>query len=758
MMVLLLLYAWVGSAGVPAWSRGGFTFWFVRQEFEKTEMEWFNWWPFHLLLILLAVSLVLVTVRRIKLNMPNLGVWMVHVGILILMLGCVMYFGQKIEGDMAVYRRQAVINVPGGSATLILRPGEQTVVRGDDRSYSIRVANLNPDYELLTGADRGKKTYAAQLMFTPVGATEQRRPFIRQLLVGYPEYTEDVVPGEGRAVKVIGRPLVDESVSAELAHVPTTTIHLVSDRALYARLQGAEEWAEMPLRGLPRYREHGSPSTDVLTASGMPAPPLPLLDLERPWKSGHEALPAGTRVRVTGYLPFARLIDRWAPGGSRFAPYVRFAASVPAAEGATTFQQELLATVPGRSRSKIGEDSLPTSFKWVETEEQLARWLEPGEPQLRVSIPERGISRAIPLASAQEAPVAVGGYTVQLLELYPSWTLARTGELVSMALVRVEGPSGGFRRAVVYPRAELTQDLDDSGARHQGLIDDSINVELESLPESGLMIIGGPVGLHVLLVNRGGEVMHEPAELGRPVTFLDGQLTVTVEQLSETARFTQQPILIPERERDLKAGSFYSIIRAEVSNGEWRESVWIPYSHYSHPSVLGFHTPAATLPDGRRLELLYSRERYQLDHAVVLEEFQLETYPGRQRERDYISLVRFLDDGEYTETQEVRSNQPSEHDGWWFFQATWDPPRPRMGHAGMNYTGLGVGNRHGVLVMLLGSALTVIGTVYAFYYKPVLLRRIRDRARERAAAASDERSRQKRAAVATATAAPGDDR
>ena len=39
------------------------------------------------------------------------------------------------------------------------------------------------------------------------------------------------------------------------------------------------------------------------------------------------------------------------------------------------------------------------------------------------------------------------------------------------------------------------------------------------------------------------------------------------------------------------------------------------------------------------------------------------------------------------------------------------------------YTVLGVGNRRGVWVQLAGSTLMVIGLMYAFYVKPVLVRR-----------------------------------
>jgi hypothetical protein len=138
---------------------------------------------------------------------------------------------------------------------------------------------------------------------------------------------------------------------------------------------------------------------------------------------------------------------------------------------------------------------------------------------------------------------------------------------------------------------------------------------------------------------------------------------------------------------------------------------------------VGFYPRRVTLPSGRQVELLYSRETLKLPAPVALEEFQLEVYPGGEKERDYKSLVRFHENGRWSEIEEVHSNNPTEHDGWWYFQSTWDPPDERAGYAGMNYTGLGVGNRHGVGTMLLGSVLTVLGTLWAFYVKPVILRR-----------------------------------
>ena len=76
---------------------------------------------------------------------------------------------------------------------------------------------------------------------------------------------------------------------------------------------------------------------------------------------------------------------------------------------------------------------------------------------------------------------------------------------------------------------------------------------------------------------------------------------------------------------------------------------------------------------------------------------------------------------------DVSVNDPSERNGYWYFQSQWDPPERATENspavAGLNYTILGVGNRNGVWTMLAGSVLSVIGMIYAFYVKPMIKRR-----------------------------------
>lgn len=715
-LVALLLYSWIGSAGFQP-----FYDWFPRQSFELTEMEWFNWWPFHLLCALLALSLILVTVRRIRFNLPNLGVWTVHAGIIVLMLGCVVYFGLKREGDMAVYRRQAIVQLPGGApVALTLQPDAEAIVSGGERVYRVSVANLNSSYELLTGEDKGKKTLSAQLMFTPLsgGGT----PFIRQVLVGYPEYTEDVVPGQGRAIKVLGRKLIDEAIEVDLDYAPKDRISLYDRAALMLRPVGKGEWSEYRLRGLPRYHEYVGSVDDAAVNPGQP--PLVPRSMSLPARLKGEAAPGleNVALRVTGFLPYAMPSEAWEAGGSRFHPLLRFTVKV----GNGSMSETLLANDPNRNHVRLGDNLFDARFLWVDDPALLEPLRSPGAPRLTVRAD--GVEREYPLAEVIGKEFQVPGtrYTLQGLQFFPDWSppgVPRTGPS-SMVLVRGKGPEGPFLRAVVTPDGALTRDLDGDGKPLPAFADDGIVLEAGGIVQSGLQIVGGRTGLRALLVSDGGAVIERELVPGQPVEFLDGAMQLTVWEASPNSRLVTRPRVVPREERDVKSGTYYSLVQVEVAEGDAPpERYWVSYSHYPHPSRVGFYPERIRLPSGREVELLYSRETLQLPALVALEEFQLEVYPGGEKERDYKSLVRFYENGAWSGIEEVHSNNPTEHAGWWYFQSTWDPPDERAGYAGMNYTGLGVGNRHGVGTMLLGSAMTVIGTLWAFYVKPVILRR-----------------------------------
>ena len=155
------------------------------------------------------------------------------------------------------------------------------------------------------------------------------------------------------------------------------------------------------------------------------------------------------------------------------------------------------------------------------------------------------------------------------------------------------------------------------------------------------------------------------------------------------------------------------------------------------------------LDDGRLIEVLFSRRWVELPTEVSLEEFILTSHIGdfdgdSSNIRNYTSMLRFRDPGEvaWSEPSPVSVNAPVEHDGMWFFQAQWDPPdQPRfqgdVASAGLNYTVLGVGNRNGVYLQLIGCVIAVMGMIYAFYVKPILKQRRREAVYARAKASAN---------------------
>jgi len=159
---------------------------------------------------------------------------------------------------------------------------------------------------------------------------------------------------------------------------------------------------------------------------------------------------------------------------------------------------------------------------------------------------------------------------------------------------------------------------------------------------------------------------------------------------------------------------------------------WIPFHGYAitGPEYAmmnsGIYSPTPfALLDGRRFEILFSRERHALPSPVQLDDFIVTTHVGgfegdTRSIRDWTSKVSFLPPGGQPEKQSISSNKPAEHHGYWFFQRTWDP-------GGQRFTGLGVGNRNGVYTQLIGCIIAVTGMIYAFYIKPVIRRRRRER-------------------------------
>ncbi|MDY7109185.1 MAG: hypothetical protein SYC29_11175 [Planctomycetota bacterium] len=752
LLCVLFVYASIGSSGLPvrlnifrpdAWMP-------LREAFELSEYEWFHWWPFEVLIALLCLNIVLATLRRIPLNLVNLGAWLTHAGIIVLALGSVWYFSTKVEGDAPVARREIVARLPGGEeASMIATPGGTMRIGDGEETYILQVREIVPEWELLSGDDKGKRTYKVAVFVQGPDQT-----FIRELLAGYPQYTEDLVRSDDpqqpfvRAKKTRGKALVDETIELSLDYAPQEYFYLAGSSALYLREVGAEEWIERPIDDLPRFNDYLASYDHVWLGSSMVPPPLRPIEVAVPPADVGDPMP-DVAFSITEHLRYAQMRQRIAGGGDRINP----AATVRIAVDTGAMQDyELLALDPQR-RTALGG---ALEFHWLESEPALAALRDAAPPMLHIEIPAQDIvlEEPIEIAPGEDAPFTPIAGTEYRYRVRATPTLADRG--VSLAIVDIERGEQNFTRWV-FDDPAMTRDLSGDGgmAEHSGagLIDENIIMTYEPGEAEALHLIAGPEddALRLLVPARLSEVTERDVVVGEPMTVTEGA-TLTVLRYLPRGRLEARPFLVPPAQRDRSVGSRASMIRLNLpvadtgsdsgfdsGGGSPVESVWLPYHDYPFQREeetlrrYPYRPTTVALPDGRRIEFMFSRRRLKLPSPVALETFEVESHVGgftgeTASIRDWRSMLKFRAETGWTDPIAVHMNNPVEFQDLWFFQSSWDPPEaPRFqgdpGSSGLNYTILGVANRNGVLVQLLGCCIAVAGMIYAFYCKPYIRRR-----------------------------------
>lgn len=724
--VLLFFYCSIGSA-IPH----------IRQHpwLEMTEFEWFHWWPFNVLCLLFCTCLIVTTLRRIPFRTVNYGVWMIHAGLIILAAGSYHYFTLKVEGDAPVFRRRVKIEMPGleSPAYVLAVPGNEKTVAVGGKPWRFQVQSTDTEWPILSEEDKGKKAYAVNVAVQP----PEGEPFVRQLLADFPQYTEDVLPGKGRAIKSLGKKMVDEQLALTLDFEPTEYFHIMDSWALYVRRMGEKEWTQRPIRGMPRYHDRIGSRELVFTEAG-DTTPLRALDLSVPPDPATKDALGDASVRVTSYLRYAQMQRRFSDGGERLNPVLQLSMLSPGAEKQS---YELAALDPSHNTAVDGN----LRFVWLSDSSKIESLPTDSRAVVRIRVPEQNVNLEIPLTSKTFSmpmtPIEGTPFSYRIADTHDGLSIPGKDVPLSIAVVEVQTPEGTFKRWVA-DSPEHTRDLHDSADPH-ATDARKVDPRLEMTYQPGsapLLFAAHPGGLFFAFNGSTGRAISREVKTGELIEVVQG-VSLRVDGYFASAVSDVRPYIVPPASRNRNAEETFSMVRVEIGSGSNVQTRWLNFNayafeddQYAYSGRFAYSPERFRLADGSVVEVMFSRERMKLPTAIALQDFELDTHLGGYSGqvstiRNYVSRLRFLDNGKWTDPTAIAVNDPTDFGGFWYFQSMWDRPSPGEPRGGMNYTGLGVGNRHGVYTQLAGCCLMVIGMCYAFYVKPVLKRRRAEQSR-----------------------------
>ncbi|MBC8203119.1 MAG: hypothetical protein H8E91_04750 [Planctomycetes bacterium] len=718
----LFVYCSVGSSGVPVsfailepqtWVN-------VRESMEMTEFEWFHWWPFKWLVALLCLNMSIVTLRRIPFNILTIGVWSIHGGVIVMVIGCVVYFAKKVEGDVVVSRTQVEISMPNQDTVSMVATPANSVWVGD---WSFTISDLNPNWELMSGDDAGKKAYAVTVS---VRGPEDEH-FMRQLILGYPEYTEDVIAtGDpkkpmARAKKVLGTALVDDSINIQLAPDAKDRFFVTQSAAIYMREisesgEPISSWTERPIENLPRFNDYIPTLNDVW---GAPTDVMRSLSLNLSPANGEDFLQQD--VVVTGYLRYAFPGSRIVAGEELFpVVWVSLRKSDGTEQGVEMYAFD---------KSLNTADATLMSYRWLEDETELDVLQKNLKPSILCTV--NNTEYVIPITN-KESFTQIGDtdYSYKIKSVQND--LHISGVVVSLAQIEIKNGEKQWERWV-FDNPAMNRDVIE-GVEHEEdtatFIDDAITMRY-SAGGSPITVIGGlDGGAYGLLMGIGDDdPQYHNMVVGEPINLTD-EVTITLTRAESKTKNETRPSIVPPSQRDPSASNFYSMVKLAIPTPSGAATSWLPFHQYPFQSQketvrrFRYEPTVMQLPNGRMFEVLFSRKSAPLPVPVALDAFEIDSHIGGFSGRtssvlNWRSLIRFMGDEEVEVAVSV--NDPKSYGNYWFFQSQWDPPDSTS--PGLNYTVLGVGNRFGIFPMLFGCCLTVAGMIWAFYVKPMIKRR-----------------------------------
>lgn len=656
LLVLIGLYISIGS-GVTG----------LREWLEMDELLFFNWWPFKLLIVALVVNLTIVTVSRIPLTPPRYGVWMIHLGIILLCVSLGAHYRLKVEGMVPLIKGQT--------------------------------------------------------------ATSFYDRWERALYVRTPKSVD--------AVRLDGLPrfgLFDEQ-SARTSMLDRPALKGIEPRV--------QVWDQSVGQ---------SQAMSLAQAIGAANP---------------------VRLDVVGYYPYAR------PAGWTVGPESNSAGlkiTGPAGEAAWIVAGDASDSgIPLGERVYIEHRHMPTA-----ADVQMAAAAAKLVHKLKVRVGPTQQDLSVEPGQTYE----VGDYSLAIEAFQPQFPLS-TGDGAADALTlqvtrkNADGSKATYRRMVLAGRdekgdAQTDFELGADGAgpfgkrKRDGLLDANLTLSYvysdptKLLPSMSqitakyilftavdtpgiTMLRVSPFQPNVVMTSADPKVdlhVDAPASMfeagtNQPVA------TLNVERVDHVKR-SDAVVVVPKADRDREAAEsgLRQMVRVKVSSGDWSQIVAVTFDPYA--LLNGVRGQSIQVPGAREsFQLMLGKVMRPLPVAVRLEGFEAKPYAGAEAAsnsfmRDFKSNLTFFD----FETKDAATsasaslNEPAffsrsrglltPGESWVFSQAGWNPDNP-------DFTAIQVGNRPFAKNMMLACVMIFGGLLYAFYLKPIIIRRMKANALRSAA-------------------------
>jgi hypothetical protein len=452
-------------------------------------------------------------------------------------------------------------------------------------------------------------------------------------------------------------------------------------------------------------------------------------------------------IDVVGYYPYARIGENFTETGDQAG--LKFTISAP--HMGVTQTQYLLCDDPNHSQTIIGSSEV--RIIQFGASEGLGSVAESAQKIHTLDVTLPGFHQQLHVTPGGKYVLGKTGYAITFESYDPNWP-AMNGDHVKLITLMVDSPKGSFRRQVIMGRDEPTDwklnvaGSGPMGQRQTAPLDNDLHVGY-TFADPFHLSPDQNIERHTILLLTGSKSFTDvcvAADQAPKVTQINngnGELEMSLGTmrmkvavaLKNDLDFSQsvEPVPAAQRTREGGQSGAFQVIMAKVRSGDWSKTVAVPFTQFAEEPGVNWTDGEVNLPGtSSELELQLSNQFRWLPATITLDKFELVHYPGGNDssmvQRDFKSYLTIDDTATGQFTRDVaHMNHPVYYANgeWTFFQAAWDAD-------GQRWSILGIGNRPGVWTMTAGCVMIFLGLIYAFYIKPIIIRRMKVKAIEAA--------------------------